>query len=63
MFPGGFYSLPVTIFDKLRTLNIVIPKNLEFYNKFVVWDMEAVLMKKEISTSDKLTWISEHVHV
>ena len=25
--------------------------------------MEAVLMKKEISTSDKLTWVSEHVPV
>ena len=27
MFPGGFYSLPVTIFEKLRTLNINVPKN------------------------------------
>ena len=25
--------------------------------------MEAVLMKKEISTSDKLTWVSEHVPI
>ena len=38
-FPGGFYSLPDTIFYKLRTLNVDIPKDLEFYDKFVVWDM------------------------
>ena len=63
VFPGGFYSIPVTIFDKLRTLNIDIPENLEYYDKFVVWDMEAVLLKREILTSDKLTWISEHVPV
>ena len=63
MFPGGFHSIPVTIFDKLRTLNIDIPENLEYYDKFAVWDMEAILLKHEILTSDKLTWISEHIPV
>ena len=63
MFPGGFYSVPITIFDNLKSLNINIPKNLEYYDKFVVWDMEAVLMKKEISTTDKLKWVSQHVPV
>ena len=41
----------------------MFPQKLQFYDKFVVWDMEAVLAKKEIVTSDKLTWVSQHLPV
>ena len=59
-FPGGFYCNSATLFDKLKSLNIQVPLDCQFYNKFIVWDMEAILMKSNITKSDKLTWTSQH---
>ena len=59
-FPGGFYSNSTTLFDKLKSLNIYVPLECQFYNKFIVWDMEAILPKSNINKSEKLTWISQH---
>ena len=56
-FPGGFYSNSTTLFDKLKSLNIYVPLECQFYNTFIVWDMEAILPKSNIN---KLTWISQH---
>ena len=63
IFPGGFYVPPVTIFNKLKSLGITFDKDLEFYNKFVVWDMEAELIKQKHICSIKFTWISKYVPV
>ena len=59
-FPGGFYSNPTTLFDNLKSLNIHVPLECQFYNKFIVWDMEAILLKSNINKIEKLTWISQH---
>ena len=59
-FPGGFFCNSTTLFDKLKSLNIHVPLEFQFYNKFIVWDMEAILLKSNLSKSDKLTWISQH---
>ena len=32
----------------------------QFYDKFIVWDMEAILLKSNINKSEKLSWISQH---
>ena len=59
-FPGGFYCNSVTLFEKLKSLDIHVPIEYQFYNKFIVWDMEAILLKSNISHSDKMTWVSQH---
>ena len=38
-FPGGFYSNSTTLFDKLKSLNIHVPLDCQFYDKFIVWDI------------------------
>ena len=45
IFPGGFYKHQETIFDKLQSLTIYVPESERYYPTFIVWDMEAVLMK------------------
>ena len=59
-FPGGFYSNSTTLFDKLKSLNIHVPLDCQFYDKFIVWDMEAILLKSNVDKTEKLTWISQH---
>ena len=59
-FPGGFYCNSTTLFAKLKSLNIHVPLECQFYNKFIVWDMEAILLKSNINKSEKLTLISQH---
>ena len=47
-FPGGFHKTPATIFEKIRSLNIHVDENICYFRKFVVWDMEAILIKNTI---------------
>ena len=55
-FLGGFYCNSTTLFDKIKSLNIQVPLDCQFYDKFMVWNMEAILIKSNIRKSDKLTW-------
>ena len=59
-FPGGFHKTPATIFEKIRSLNINVEKNICYFRKFIVWDMEAILIKNHDKSSDKLQWLSKH---
>ena len=60
IFPGGFHKNDQTIFEKLEYLDIFVPSNQRFYQKFSVWDMEAILLKLDQSVTEKLHWISRH---
>ena len=42
-FPGGFYSSPKTIFDKLEEHEIVVPITERIFPWFLVFDFEAML--------------------
>lgn len=44
-FPGGFYSTPRTIFDKLEQNGIVVPEEDRLFEWFLVYDFEAILQK------------------
>ena len=44
-FTGGFHGNGESIFGKLESLTIHVPGSERYYPSFVVWDMEAVLMK------------------
>ena len=60
IFPGGFHKNDQTIFEKLEYLDIFVPSNQRFYQKFSVWDMEAILLKLDQSVTEKLHWIPRH---
>ena len=62
-FPGGFYSSPKTIFDKLEEYGIVVPAEERIFPWFLVFDFEAMLTPAQESKSDKLTWTAEHVPI
>ena len=62
-FPGGFYSSPKTIFDKLEEHDIVIPAEERIFPWFLVFDFEAMLTSAQESNSEKLVWIAEHVPI
>ena len=62
-FPGGFYSSPKTIFDKLEEYVIVVPAEERIFPWFLVFDFEAMLTPAQESKSEKLTWTAEHVPI
>ena len=55
-FPGGFYSPPKTIFEKLSEIGITVDKALQHYPWMVVYDMEAIFSQIEMAmrSFDKL---------
>ena len=61
IFPGGFHKNQETIFDKLESLTIYVPESDRYYPTFVVWDMEAVLMKRNSPSTDQLHFLSKHM--
>ena len=42
-FPGGFYSSPKSIFDKLEEYGIVVPAEERIFPWFLVFDFEEML--------------------
>ena len=62
-FPGGFYSSPKTIFDKLEEHGIVVPTNERIFPWFLVFDFEAMLSSRQDQTSEKLTWTAENIPI
>ena len=63
VFPGGFHKHQETIFDKLESLTIYVPDSDTYYPSFIVWDMEAVLMKTNASCTDQMNFLSKHISV
>ena len=62
-FPGGFYSSPKTIFDKLEEYGIVVPAEERIFPWFLVFDFEAMLISTQEPKSEKLVWTAEHVPI
>ena len=57
-FPGGYYSLPKTMFEKLDEYGISVNRNDRHYPWFITYDFESLLVKdKEIS---HLKWHTTH---
>ena len=63
VFPGGFHKHQETIFDKLESLTIYVPECDIYYPTFIVWDMEAILMKTSTSCTDQMNFLSKHIPV
>ena len=62
-FPGGFYSSPKTIFEKLEEQGIKIPTEERVFPWFLVFDFEAMLLSTQEPKSEKLAWTAEHVPI
>ena len=62
-FPGGFYSSPKTIFDKLEEHGIIVPAEDRIFPWFLVFDFEAMLISTQEPKSEKLIWAAEHVPI
>ena len=62
-FPGGFYTAPKTIFDKLEENGIHIPKQKRLFPWFIVYDFEAMLIPIQGEGSVKLAWTAKHVPI
>jgi hypothetical protein len=59
-FPGGFFSLPPTIFERLMEQGISVPDEDRFFSHFVCFDMEAMLLKEKREVTENLTWTHKH---
>ena len=62
VFPGGFFNLPKTIFEELEINDIFVKENDRFYDWYIVYDLEAVLLKTSIKTT-KTEWNMKHVPI
>ena len=56
-FPGGFYSSPKNIFEKLSEIGIKVDQSLQIYPWIIVYDMEALLLNNKSKNS---MWKTEH---
>lgn len=59
-FPGGVFQVKKSVFEQLEEFGIDVPLEKRFCPYFAVYDFEALLLKKEIKTSDKLKFTAEH---
>lgn len=62
-FPGGFYTSPKTVFDKLEEYGIDVPRKERIFPWFVVYDFEAMLVPILDEGTEKLTWTAKHVPI
>ena len=62
---GGFYGLKASIWNDLASIGIVVAESDRFYEKFVCYDYESMLVPTTDSTSteDKLKWQAVHLPV
>jgi hypothetical protein len=61
-FPGGFYTAPKTVFDKLEEHGIDVVDRI--FPWFLVYDFEAYLTPlKDTGNTEKLTWTHRHMPI
>ena len=60
-FPGGFYKMSPSIFDRLEEFDIVVPEENRLYPWFIVYDFEAILSPiTEDQHTPRLKWLRKH---
>lgn len=62
-FPGGFYSTPNTIFDKLEQYGITVNPSDRLYGWFLVYDFESMLIPISGQDSAYLQYKEQHVPI
>ena len=59
-YKDGYYSNPLTVFEELEHLGIVVPERDRLYEDFAVFDCEAMLRATDAGNSPKLKWLHKH---
>nr|XP_022301117.1 uncharacterized protein LOC111109328 [Crassostrea virginica] len=59
-FPGGMYTSPKTIFEKLEEYDVHVLPEDRLFPWFLVYDFEALLVPVHGEKSEKLTWMAQH---
>lgn len=62
-FQGGFYSTPNTVFDRLEQHGISVNANERFYEWFLVYDFESMLVPINSQSSVNLQYTEQHVPI
>ena len=62
-FPGGYYTLPLTIFEKLERVDVVVPESDRFYDFLVTFDCESALIPTEDTPDPEAKTIYLNTHV
>ena len=62
VYPGGFHKQSLGIRDKLESIGITLPVELTYYDKFIVYDFEA-LFKEINKETTKTTFTNQHIPV
>lgn len=60
---GGFYSTTDTVFDKLEQHGISVNANERFYEWFLVYDFESMLVPNNSQSSVNLQYTEQHVPI
>jgi hypothetical protein len=60
VYPGGFFSVNKNIFDELEEIGVHVDEIDRLYKWFIVFDFEALLVKPNIKSTNKLTWSHRH---
>lgn len=61
--PGGFYSNPKSVFDKLDQFGIYVEDKDRLYEWFLVYDFEFILVPMKIKNNDNLEYTKHHVPI
>ena len=62
-FPGGFYKVQTTLFDRLENIGIKVPQRERFFPFFACYDFEAILQKLTVDESKKFKLTHRHIPV
>ena len=62
-FPGGFYAIKTTLFERLEQIGIKVPRKQRFFPFFACYDFEAILQKLDVDEDKKLKLTHRHVPV
>ena len=62
-FPGGFYKVQTTLFERLEHIGIKVPRRDRYFPFFACYDFEAILQKLTVDESKKLKLTHRHIPV
>ena len=62
-YPGDYCDKYQSVFDKLESFNIYVPKQDRLYDWFIVYDYESILVKHDEAQKGKMKLIASHIPV
>ncbi|KAJ8300697.1 hypothetical protein KUTeg_022216 [Tegillarca granosa] len=63
IYPGKFYRMPLTIFEKLQQFNIHVPEEHRVFPWFICYDFESMFETVDDHPTDSLEWVYKHVPI